>query len=178
MRHEPNVYTLPAELVQQPGNLPAHCSRHGNEAVKRVDFALQSKVEIEGNRALSGNVLSTTDRLGQRAKKVRVTNVKGWPLCRECVRFRAFWLTIALVMFAGGLLAFAGSLLVGIVADTSTVQAFAGVAIVGFVVMIASAFPFHRAGMARLVGAATSADGQSIVIVRPSPAFAAELPRP
>lgn len=177
MRQEQRVYTLPAGPVQQPGNLPAHCARHGRPAVKRVDFALQSKVEIEGNRTLSGNVFSTADRLSRRAEKVRVTHVKGWPLCRDCVRIRTVWLTIALIMFVGGLVAFAGSLLVGIVAAESTVQAFAGVAIGGFVVLVLSAFALHRAGLARLVGAATAADGRTVLIVNPSDAFAAELPR-
>lgn len=178
MQPLPNVITLPAELVQQPGNLPAHCSRHGRPAVRRVDFALQSKVPPEPNRALSGNVLSTADRISRRATKVKVTHVKGWPLCHACRRSRAFWFTLSLVMFFGGLLAFAGSLIVGMFTAKGTVQALAGVAIGGFVIMILSAFPFHRGGLARIVGASTSADGTSVIIVNPSEAFTAELPRP
>lgn len=163
--------------MRQPGNLPPHCSQHGRPAVKRVDFALQSKVPPEPNRALAGNVLSTADRISRRATKVKVTHVKGWPLCPACRRGRAFWFTLSLVMFFGGLLAFAGSLIVGMFAAKGTMQALAGVAIGGFVIMILSAFPFHRGGLARIVGASTSADGTSVVIVNPSEAFAAELPR-
>ncbi|GAB3497458.1 hypothetical protein [Amycolatopsis cihanbeyliensis] len=180
MRQQSNIVSLPAELVQQPGTLPAHCTRHGRPAARRVDFALQSKVRIEGSRVRQVGVFGgagMADRLGQHAKKVRVTHVKGWPLCHTCARTRASWLVVSSVMFFGGLLAFVGSLIIGIIAEKGTVPWLAGVAVAGFVLLVLSAFPFHRGSLARLVGANTAPDGTSVRVTNPSAAFVAELPR-
>lgn len=174
MDQVPNIVTIPADLVQQAGNLPGHCSRHGRPALKRVDFALQSKVRPSGLRILTGNVLSAADRISEYAKKVRVAHVKGWPLCPACLRTRAIWFSTAMVMFFGGLVAFAGSLLVGVFVEVP--KAFAAVAAIGFVVMVLSAIPFHRASYARVVSAATSADGTTVIVVEPKQEFTAELP--
>lgn len=177
MPHHHGAVTLPAEFVRHPGNLPAHCTRHGLMAVRRADFALQSTVNIEGSRlrAVGGSgAVGMAERLGQHAKKVRVVQVKGWPLCALCVRTRASWLTVASVVFFGGLVAFVGSLLVGLLADG--VQALAAVAVAGFVVMPLAAFPFVRGSMGRIVGARTSADGAFVVVQDPSQAFLAGLP--
>ncbi|WP_243859560.1 hypothetical protein [Amycolatopsis arida] len=178
-QRRPNVVALPAELVERPGGLPSHCARHGLPAVRRADFALQSKVRIEGSRLRQVGVLGavgTAERLGQHAKKVRVTHVKGWPLCTVCSRTRAAWLTVSCVMFFGGLLAFAGSLIAGVLAEKGTVPALAGVAVAGFVVMILAAFPFALGSMARIIGASTAPEGGEVRVVNPSQAFVAELP--
>ncbi|WP_216209218.1 hypothetical protein [Amycolatopsis aidingensis] len=180
MQQQPNVIALPADFVQQPGNLPAHCTRHGRPAARRVDFTLQSKVKIEGSRVRQVGALGAAgmaDRLGQHGRKVRVTQVKGWPLCRTCARTRASWLAVSAVMFFGGLLAFAGSLLTGILAEQGTVRWLAGVAVAGFVLLVLAAFPFHYGSLPRLVGAHTAPDGGSVRVVNPSEAFVAELPR-
>lgn len=169
----PNVVTLPADLVQRPSGLPGSCSRHGRPAAKRVDFALQSKTQPHGGRL---TVFGMADRLGQHAKAVRVTHVKGWPLCRTCVRTRAVWFTLSLVLFFGGLLAFAGSLVAGVIAEKGTVQWLAAVAVGGFLLMIVSAFPFSVGSLSRVTGARTSADGESVIVAHPSDAFTAELP--
>lgn len=179
MSHHQGVVTLAADYVQRPGNLPTHCSRHGLPAVRHVDFALQSRTRIEGSRLRQvggGGVAGMADRLGQHAKNVRVIHVKGWPLCAGCGRERAGWLTLASVMFFGGLAAFAGSMVVGLVADG--VRAFAAVAAGGFVLMPLSAIPFARGSLARLVGARTSAEGSLVLVQNPSHAFLAELPPP
>ncbi|MGH3470312.1 MAG: hypothetical protein ACRDQF_21550, partial [Thermocrispum sp.] len=81
------VVTLPAEFVGRSGNLPSRCARHGQPAVQRKDFLLQSRVKIKGNRFMQvggRGVLGMAERLDQYGKKVRVTGVKGWPLCRKC----------------------------------------------------------------------------------------------
>lgn len=174
MDQVPNVVRIPTDLVEQVGDLPGHCSRHGRPAVKRVDFALQSKVRPPGSRILSGNVLSAADQISEYAKTVRVAHVKGWPLCPACVRTRVIWFSTAMVMFFGGLVAFAGSLVVGVFVEVPKV--FAAVAAIGFVVMVLSAFPFHRASYARVASAATSADGTAVIVVDPNREFTAELP--
>lgn len=162
---------LPVDVVRTPGALPPYCSRHGAPAARRVDFVLQSRVKVDGNRALSGNVLSTTDRLAQRGAKVRVSDVRGWPLCGACVRVRTVGLALAVVLFWGGLLAFAGALIAGLVGDVPS--ALAVVAVLGFVAMVVSPFALHLGALGRIVRARVSDDGQSVVVESPSAAFAA-----
>lgn len=177
MPHHNGVVTLPADFVGQPGNLPRHCSRHGLPAIRQKDFVLQSKVKIEGNRFMQvggRGVLGMAERLDQHRKKVRVADVKGWPLCQKCTRTRALWLAIASTMFFGGLGAFVGSLIVGAVTDG--MPWLAGVAVAGFVLMPLAAFPFVLGSLSRLTGAETSPDGASVIIENPSYAFTAELP--
>lgn len=179
MQQQPDIARLPAELVGQPGSLPSFCTRHGRPAVRRADFSLQSKVWSEGSRAYQVGfygLLGMAARLDQHAQKVRVTHVKGWPLCAICTRVRTAWLTISCVMFFGGLLAFAGLFIIGILAEEGTVQALAGVAVAGFVVMPLSAFPFSRGGIARIIGANTAPEGGAVLVVNPSQEFVAELP--
>ncbi|NIJ12739.1 uncharacterized membrane protein YgdD (TMEM256/DUF423 family) [Saccharomonospora amisosensis] len=122
-------------------------------------------------------MLGMAERLGEHAGKVRVTRVSGWPLCDVCARTRAAWLTVSCAMFLAGLLAFAGSLVAGILAERGTVPALAGVAMAGLVVLILSAFPFARGGMARIIGARTAPEGGSVLVVNPSAEFRAGLPR-
>lgn len=176
---ESEIIEIAANLVEQ-GALPSHCSRHGRPAVKRADFTLQSKVRLEGSRTrrVGGlGVLGMAERLEQHARKVRVTRVKGWPLCDVCTRTRARWLGGAAVMFGGGLLLFVGSLVVGLLAEKGSVPALAGVAMAGFVLVVLSAFPFSRAGMSRVIGAVTAPEGGAVLVSNPSSAFRAELPR-
>ncbi|WP_245992503.1 hypothetical protein [Prauserella muralis] len=114
------------------------------------------------------------ERLDQHRRNVRVADVKGWPLCRKCTRTRAWWLTVASVLFFGGLAAFAGALIVAGVTDG--MPWLAGVAVAGFVLMPLSAFPFVLGSLPRLTGAQTSPDGASVIVTNPSEAFAAEVP--
>ncbi|CAM2947899.1 hypothetical protein SAXI111661_10120 [Saccharomonospora xinjiangensis] len=177
MSVESGVVRIPAELAER-GELPSHCARHGRPAVRRADFALQSTVHIEGSRARQVGifgVLGMAERLGQHARKVRVTHVKGWPLCEICARTRTVWLAIAAVLAVGGLLTFAGSLVAGALAEHGTVRSLAAVAMVGFVVMIISAFPYAKGGMARVIGASTAPEGGAVLVDNPSQAFLAEL---
>ncbi|MER7113989.1 hypothetical protein ABT332_05810 [Saccharomonospora azurea] len=116
------------------------------------------------------------ERLDQHARKVRTTEVRGWPLCDVCTRTRTLWLSVAAVLFFGGLLVFAGSLVAGILAEKGTMRALAGVAVAGFVLMIVSAFPFSKGGMSRVIGASTAPQGDAVLVENPSPSFRAELP--
>lgn len=142
-----------------------------------MDFALQSAVRIEGSRVRQvggAGAAGMAERLGQHAKKVRVTHVRDWPLCGTCSRTRAGWLTLASIMFFGGLTAFVGALIVGIVVDG--VQVLAAVAVGGFALLPLAALPFARGSLARIVGARTSPDGALVLVENPSHAFLAELP--
>lgn len=168
---------IPANLAEQ-GILPSHCSRHGRPAVRRADFTLQSKVRLKGSRTRRVGVFGAVgmaERLDQHARKVRVTQVKGWPLCDVCARTRTRWLTVAAVLFFGGLLVFAGSLVAGILAEAGTVRWLAGVALAGFVVAVLAAFPFSRGSMSRVIGASTAPEGDAVLVENPSAPFRAEL---
>lgn len=112
----------------------------------------------------------------ERAHKVRVTEVRGWPLCDVCARTRTLWLTVSSVMFFGGVLTFLGSLVIGMLAEKGTVQALAVVAMAGFMLIVLSAFPFARGGMARIIGASIAPEGDKVLVENPSRPFLAELP--
>lgn len=177
MPYDTDAVTLPADFVGQPGNLPRHCSRHGLPAVRQKDFVLQSKVKIEGNRVMQvggRGAVGMAERLDQHKKKVRLAEVKGWPLCQKCARTRAVWLTVASVLFFGGLVGLVGSLILGSVSDG--MPWLAGVAVAGFALMPIAAFPFVLGSLSRITGAQTSPDGASVIIANPSRAFVAELP--
>lgn len=174
MEGEARDITLPVQIVGVPGNLPRYCTRHGRAASHRKDFALQSRVALRGNRLLSGNVLSQAERLAQHGNKVKVADVKGWPLCARCVRTRAIWMTLASVLLFGGLLAFLGALVVGVF--TEGAPWLAAVAAMGFVVLPMSALPLSRGAMSRIIGARTSSDGTSVIVACPSAEFVADLP--
>ena len=64
---------IPVHLLDQVTANIDCCARHGQPAVRRIDFALQSRPSLESNRALSGNVAATAGRLAEHAEKVRVT---------------------------------------------------------------------------------------------------------
>ncbi|TLW94947.1 hypothetical protein FFT09_03600 [Saccharomonospora piscinae] len=167
---------IPAELAADGTGLPDRCARHGRPAARRADFALQSKVRVEGNRALSANALSTASRLSRYAERVRVVPVRAWPLCRSCLRLRRSWLAVTLLLFVGGLTAFVGSLLVGVLSDDAP-RALAGAAAGGFVALVLSALPFSRAGLGRIAGAFTSDDGTEVEVADPSAEFTTDLAR-
>lgn len=173
MAAEPAHVEIPAAAAQH-GVLPTHCARHGRPAARRVDFALQSKVRTEGNRVRSANLLGTVSRLSRYAERVRILRVRGWPLCPACLRGRRSWLAVTLLLFIGGLAAFTGSLLTGLLVNEPP-RVLAGVAAGGFVAMVLSAWPFSRAGLGRVASAFTDEHGEAIIVAAPSSAFVAAL---
>ncbi|GAA4889952.1 hypothetical protein [Saccharopolyspora cebuensis] len=165
---------IPAALAGSPGGLPARCVRHGAQRARSVDFALQSKVEVQGSRLLSGNLLGAAGRIGERARAVRVTQVRGWPLCRACARRRALLFGASLVAFWGGAVLLVGALVGRWV--TGQPSGVLGAALVlGFFAMLAAAVPFALGSLPRVTRARTSADGSEVVISDPHPAFVAAL---
>ncbi len=168
--------TLPAELVQEPGNLPEHCSRHGRPAAKRADFPLPVKKRPAASASLTNNAFNTVSKTNERTKRPRALLVKGWPLCPACVRSRTVWLTTTFVLFFGGLVAFFGALGVQVALDTPPVNTLALLAMIGFVAMAAAALPSYLASHARLVKANPTPDGASVIVIDPSEEFRSGLP--
>lgn len=167
---------LPGDVVTSPGQLPDVCVKHGRPAAQRVDFAMQSRTRISGSRALSGNVLSTGNRLGQWAQQVRITHVRGWPLCRRCALRRAVLMTLSNVLFWGGLVLLAGSILGAILLEPGQgKQTLLAPALLGFGLPLVAVVPFVAGSLPRLTHARTSSDGESVLIESPHPAFAEQI---
>lgn len=165
---------VPGGVVTSPGRLPGVCVKHGLPAVRRADFALQSRTHISGSRALSGNLFSVGNRLGQWAQQVQITHVRGWPLCRRCSVRRTGSLTAASIIFWGGLgllvTAFVARALVG----HNTVVL--GIAVfLGFALPLLAVVPFVFGSLPRLTQARTSADGDSVLIDTPHARFAEQM---
>ncbi|PRW62495.1 hypothetical protein [Actinopolyspora mortivallis] len=167
---------FPAEACT-PERLPGVCSRHGAPCTRRIDFALQSRVEVSGSRVLGGgNVLGLFGRFGERARRVAVVGVRGWPLCRRCRAMRLRWFGTAQVLFWGGLLAVLGGVL-GRVVTGQTAAAFGVSLLGGFAAMLLAAVPFSLGGVPRVVRARAAGDGTRVLVDRPHPEFAARLSR-
>lgn len=150
MRSVPSV-RLPAELVRGPEKLPSRCSRHGRPAVRQADFSLRVK--------------RAPGRLP----------VRGWPLCRGCVRSRTVWLAVTLALFFGGLVSFFSALAVRIAIDNPPGNASAIIAMIAFVVMLLAWLPSYLSGYPRLTKARPSPDGASVVVASPSDEFRSDL---
>ncbi|GAA3365687.1 hypothetical protein GCM10020366_66580 [Saccharopolyspora gregorii] len=142
--------------------------------MRAVDFALQSRAEPGSGRLMSANPLGMAGRLGERAQRVRITRVRGWPLCRACAWRRTTGLVLANAMFWGGLAAIAGALVVRVSAGAQS-SALGALLLVGFFAALASVLPFAFGSLARVSGARTSEDGAEVVVDDPHPEFAAAL---
>ncbi|GAB1691690.1 hypothetical protein [Krasilnikovia sp. M28-CT-15] len=151
-----------------------HCVRHGEPAVKRVRFALQSRPQVTGNRANLGNVLATAGRVAEHAGAARVTRLTDWPLCRRCARTRGWGLGVASVMFFGGVLAVLAAFGIRATMDGPSL-ALAPLLLGGFVAVVAAPWPFVLGSIPRIIQARTSTDGGSVLITAAHPAFAAEI---
>lgn len=167
--------TLPAELVQEPGNLPEHCSRHGRPAVKRADFPLRVRKRPAAGGATLTNAALSAGRT-ERMNRPRSLLVRGWPLCQACVRSRMAWFTATIVLFFGGLVAFFGALAVQVAVDDAPVNALALTAMIGFIAMVTAALPSYLSGYPRVVKADPTPDGESVMVIDPSEAFRSGLP--
>lgn len=136
------VVSLPAALVGRSGEWAQHCVRHGRPAKTYASFVLQSQVPHSGPRLLNANVLTMAERTVEHADNVRVAQVRGGRCARHVSES-----AIAILLFGGGVLAFGGSLIAGLVGDAP--KWLAAVAAGGFLAVIASAFALHRGGYPR-----------------------------
>lgn len=155
-------------LIIYPRGMTAGTGRNGQILVvahgKLIDCALRARSLADRSKVHSARYASITIDFGHSGgvrvqPTVRITDVKGWPLCRTCVRTRIFWLIVSGVMFYGGLLAFVGSMIVGLIAEKGTVEPLAAVAMLGFILLPLAAFPFYVGSIPRLIGARTAPEG-------------------
>jgi hypothetical protein len=151
------------------------CAKHGRTAVRRSRFVLQSRPALSRNAGfLRSNILSIVARLAEHAEKVRLTHFTAWPLCDVCVRHRRVWVTVAAVMFWGGLLAFVAAGVARLVIGHPS-MALAPPTMGGLVSVFASVLPFVHGSMPRILGARTSVDGEAVEFSAPHPRFLEEL---
>ncbi|MGH3687025.1 MAG: hypothetical protein ACRDRU_22480 [Pseudonocardiaceae bacterium] len=175
MTREPHPDSLgvPANWMCVTTRLPAHCVRHGLPAARRVDLALQSRPQLANNLPTRGNVLGLGSRLGEWGQRVKVTRVRGWPLCSRCVTQRRTWIWPTWVLFWGGLALVVGAVTARIVAGPAPLL---GIPLLGgCAMMLASVVPFTRASYLRITQAQTSVDGSQVIIANPHPRFVSEM---
>ena len=165
---------LSAKLAGTAGALPSCCARHGRDAVRRKNFVLQSRAKPEGSRFMSANPLGMAGRLGEKARATRFVRVRGWPLCSVCVRKRLSLFSLTQVMFWSGLILVLAAV-AGRIASGQPSALLGGLAGLGFVLLLGSAFFFYIGSVPRLVQARASEDGESVTIRRPHPNFAGEV---
>lgn len=165
---------LPVGQLAATPTRPDVCSRHGLPAVRHVDFLLQSRPQLSGNRFLSGNVLGVAARLAEHGAKVQVATVTQWPLCRRCARTRRTWLSLAAILSASGCAALAAAVVARLVIGEPT-AALALPFIGGLVMLLSTPAPFVLASLPRIVRARTSRDGASVELTDPHPEFVRQV---
>lgn len=168
------VLTVPAGWFSVAPAMPGCCSRHGAPAARWVGLDLQSRPQSRHGRNASGNVLGLGARMSDIARNTKITELRQWPLCAACYRRHRALRIVAGVLFWGGLLALAGSIVARIIAG-ETVPGLLVPMVAGFLAMIAAGFVFGASGLARLIGAQTSQDGSTVLITNPHPRFAEDL---
>ncbi len=136
---------------------------------------LQSRAKLEGSRFLSANPLGMAGRLGERARKARFVRVRGWPLCDVCVRKRLSLFSLMQVLFWSALLLVLATV-VGRIASGQPSALLGGLLGLGFLLLLGSAFSFYIGSLPRLVQARASDDEESVIVSRPHPNFADEVP--
>jgi hypothetical protein len=163
---------IPADwLVQQP-HLPDRCAKHGLPAVRRVGFAVRSR---RSHRRTPPTGYSRFDSAAEYTQQVRVVEVSGWPLCAACVRQRTLGVTLAAVLFFGGLSALLAAALAGILTDRvglPTVVVFA----VGLATATSAPLVLRWGSLPQVTGSQATADGGAVRLTDPHPAFTASLP--
>ncbi len=112
---------------------------------------------------MSANLLGLAGRLGEKARKVQIVGVRDWPLCDRCVRTRAVLFVLTQIMFWSALVLIPGAF---IAASTIGRQSavLGGFAVLGFALLLSSAFVCYAASLPRLVQARASEDGASVIV--------------
>jgi hypothetical protein len=168
------TYAVPAPLLVDVQDRLEVCSWHGEPAVRRIRFALQSKPELPGSRLNSGNALATAGRLGAHFQKTKITRFTSWPLCHRCLRTRRVWMTLAIICFWGG-----SALVIGVIVASMAagrpLPSLAAFFYTGLVMLPLALFPFIRGSLPRIVRARTSEDGSQVNFVDPHPRFVEQV---
>ena len=166
---------IPADWLATNPALPDHCVKHGLPAEQQVDFVVKSQPKVAPARRLLIPGYTALDRADEYLTKVKFVKVHGWPLCTACVRRRRLGLTLAAVLFFGGLAAIVGALIVR--ATMTDDSAALGVAVaVGFVAILLSPLPFVGAGLPKLTQTRATPNGDAVHVDEASPEFTNRLP--
>ncbi|MGH3931666.1 MAG: hypothetical protein ACRDTF_17030 [Pseudonocardiaceae bacterium] len=128
---------------------------------------------MPNNLPTRGNILGLGGRLGEWGQRVKVTRVRGWPLCSRCVTQRRTWIWPTRVLFWGGLALVIGAVAISILTGPDPLL---GIPMLGgCAMMLASVVPFTRASYPRIIQAQTSRDGSRVIITNPHPQFVLEM---
>ena len=165
---------IPADWLATNPALPDRCVKHGRAARQRVDFVVKSRPKVSPVRKLFVPGYTALNRGEEYLSKVQFIKVRGWPLCPECVRRRRIGLSLAAVLFFGGVLA-----LVGAVIARAAMSGDSGVLAIpmmlGFAAMLLSPWPFSWAGLPKLTQTQATPDGSAVHVDHASPEFTQQL---
>jgi hypothetical protein len=172
----PTTVDIPVEWLAQEPPLPDRCAAHGLPAVRRVTFAVRSNPKIGSRAKVFQPGYTSLNRAEEYAKQVKIVKVSGWPLCAKCARRRTLGLTLAGLLFFGGLVAMIAGFVVAAVDDGPNKAPMIPI-LVGFAAILLSPLPFRSASLPKIAQAEVTADGTSIHVAGPSAAFIDQLPR-
>jgi hypothetical protein len=171
----PITVDIPASWLAQEPPLPDHCVAHGLPAVQRKTFAVRSNPKISSRRKALLPGYTSLDRAEEYAQQVKIVKVTGWPLCERCVRQRTIGLSLAGLLFFGGLFAMVAGFVIGALDDGPN-RALLIPILAGFAAMLLSPLPLRTASLPRLARAEAVADGSAVHVTDADPAFAHQLP--
>jgi len=120
---------------------------------------------------------TAVDRADEYLRAVKAVRVAGWPLCAACLRERRVHLTLAGVLFFGGLAALVGAFIAGGVMAGDQPLLLVPI-LAGFAAMLLSPIPLARGALPRLTRTETTVDGTAVRITEPHPEFRARLRAP
>ncbi|GAB2749776.1 hypothetical protein GCM10027174_25300 [Salinifilum aidingensis] len=124
---------------------------------------------------MSANALGVAGRLGEKARKVQIVGVRDWPLCERCARTRMILFTLTQVVFWLALVLILGAFIAAAIINRQS-AVLGGFAVLGFALLLSSAFVFSAASVPRLVQARASEDGTYVIINRPHQNFVDAVP--
>jgi hypothetical protein len=162
---------IPVEFLAAGASLPDVCTRHGSPAVQRADFVIKSRPDLGSPGKLAIPGYTVLNRAEDYARKVKSIEVRGWPLCRRCVRRRAGGRTAAGVLFFGGTAAMVIAAIAALtIADGNRLLSIPFMA--GFVTAVLLApWMFAWAGLALITRAQATADGTAVRVDEPHAEF-------
>jgi hypothetical protein len=165
---------IPADQLAAGWPLPDCCARHGLPAIRRVDFVVKSrpKVRSVGRLALPG--YTTVDRAEEYLTKVRFISVKGWPLCKRCLRRRTAGLSLATLLFFGGIVTMIASVALTL-SHSPANRALAIPFMLGFAAIVAAPWPFSWGGLPKITQTQATPDGSAVVVENPDGMFREQI---
>lgn len=165
---------IPADWLATQPALPDRCVKHGLPAVRRVDFVVKSRPRVSSPWRMLLPGYTALNRGEEYAKQVTFVTVHGWPLCAQCARRRSTGLSLAGILFFGGLAAIAGAVIARLaMPDPSLLLAIPILG--GFVAMLLSPLPLRWAGLPQLTQTQATADGTAVHVDHPASEFSTQI---